>query len=131
MLDIYEDHILPHAHDAKCRGLLKCPTCTGRVRNPRCGDEVCIDLAIDDRGCITLARFEAQGCFISQAAADILCEHVEGQSVEAAAALRAETMLGLLGVPLTAGRYECALLALHCLRRLIDADCLSSAEGQR
>jgi nitrogen fixation NifU-like protein len=83
---------------------------------------VCIDLAVDDKGNITRARFEAQGCFISQAAADILCEHVEGQSVEAAAALRANTMLDLLRVPLTPARKECALLALTCLRRLLDVD---------
>ena len=131
VLDIYEDYIFPHAHDAKYRGLLKCPTCTGRVRNPRCGDEVCIDLAVDDKGCITLARFEAHGCLISQAAADILCEHVEGQRVEAIAALRPDTMLDLLRVPLTAARYECALLALNCLRRLLDANDTQSTDEMR
>lgn len=91
--EVYEEHILPRSRSSVHRGRLECPTYTGRVRNPRCGDEVCIDLAVDDKGNITRARFEAQGCFISQAAADILCEHVEGQSVEAAAALRANTML--------------------------------------
>jgi nitrogen fixation NifU-like protein len=104
------------------RGRLEFPVRSGCFRNPRYGDEVRIDLTIDDHGCVTRACFEAQGCLISQAAADLVCEHIEGRNVKEIAALRAETILNLLGVPLTAARYECALLALHCVRRLIDAD---------
>jgi nitrogen fixation NifU-like protein len=122
LTDAYEKHVLPHAHAAVHRGHLEFPSRTGSLRNPRCGDEVSIALAIDENGRITRACFEARGCLISQAAADLLCEHIEGRNVKEIAALRAETILNLLGVPLTAARYECALLALHCVRRLIDAD---------
>lgn len=124
LADVYEEHILPHARAAGHRGRLDVdfPTRTGRICNPRCGDEVSIALAIDEKGRIARVCFEARGCLISQAAADLLCEHIEGRNVKEIAVLRAETVLGLLRVPLTAARYECALLALRCLRRLIEID---------
>jgi len=62
LADIYEDHVLPHAYSVAHRGRLEFPSRTGRFRNPRCGDEVCIDLSVDDKGCVTRACFESRGC---------------------------------------------------------------------
>jgi nitrogen fixation NifU-like protein len=117
--DLYEDHLLAHAASVARRGCLPHPTHAAALRSPRCGDEVRIDLAIDDGGCVTAARFQARGCLISQAAASILCEFIEGRSVGDVRAMTPATALQLVQVPLLPARRECALLAYRCLRAML------------
>jgi nitrogen fixation NifU-like protein len=119
LADAYEDHLLPHAESVARRGRLAHPTLTAALRNPRCGDELRIDLAIDDADCVTDARFQARGCLINRAAASILCEFIEGRSVGDVRAMTPATVLQLVQVPLLPARRECALLAYRCLQAML------------
>lgn len=120
LAELYEDHIIPHADAPRHRGRIPHATHSACLRNPRCGDEVLLDLLIDGDGHIIGARFEARGCLISQAAADILCEFVEAKTVCGIQQLTAHEMLDLLGVPLTPRRIDCALLVFSALKVIID-----------
>ena len=88
--------------------------------NPLCGDVVNLDLALDGGDRIAEVRFEGKGCVISQAAASILAEHVEGKPLGEARAVTADHMLGWLGIPLTPARRKCGLLALRALHRALE-----------
>lgn len=48
--------------------------------NPSCGDQVRLQIIHRD-GHIEQARFEGEGCSISMASADMLCEVLEGKSL--------------------------------------------------
>jgi nitrogen fixation NifU-like protein len=80
--DLYQEHILEHFESPYHKGHVECPTCTHADKNPLCGDYVNLELKVDDAGVVTDAYFDGTGCAISQAAASILCETIEGKTIE-------------------------------------------------
>lgn len=47
--------------------------------NPSCGDELVLYLKVDEKGVISDASFDGDGCAISQASADIMCDLIIGK----------------------------------------------------
>ena len=117
--EIYQEHILEHFECPYHRGRLEHPTITHRDKNPLCGDVVELQLRIDKNEKIVDAWFEGQGCAISQAAASMLCEQIEGKNLEEVRGMQAQNMLDLLGVPLTASRQKCGLLGFKVLKTMV------------
>ncbi len=68
---------------------------------------------------MSMAYFEGGGCVISQAAASLLCEHIEGRTLDDLAAFTAADMLGLIDIPLLPRRQDCGLLALRVLKNIV------------
>ncbi len=48
--------------------------------NPSCGDDIILNLKVDENGIITDGAYEGEGCAISQASADIMLDLVIGKS---------------------------------------------------
>ena len=48
--------------------------------NPSCGDDIILNLVVDEDGIITDGAYEGEGCAISQASADIMLDLVIGKS---------------------------------------------------
>ena len=117
--DLYDELILDHYESPYHRGQLELPSCTHTERNPLCGDRVQLQLQIDSEQRIQQAFFDGEGCAISQAAASILCEHIEGMTLTEIEAFDAPAMLDLLQVQLTAVRQRCGLLGFKVLKTLV------------
>lgn len=117
--DLYQEHILEHFESPYHKGHVECPTCTHADKNPLCGDYVNLELKVDDAGVVTDAYFDGTGCAISQAAASILCETIEGKTIEELRSMQAKEMLDLLQVPLTATRQKCGLLSFKILKTML------------
>jgi len=98
------------------RGAVELHTHEYEDENPLCGDRIRVELRIvEDR--IVEARFDGQGCAISQAAAELLLDRVQGQTIEGTGALTRDDVLEDLGLPtISPARLKCALLALGVLR---------------
>lgn len=116
--DLYDEHILDHFESPYHKGRLEQPTCAHCDRNPICGDQISLELKVDG-DTIREAYFDGKGCAISQAAASILCEYVEGRSLDEMRDLQAKDMLGLLKVRLTASRQKCGLLGFKVLKTML------------
>ena len=84
--------------------------------NPLCGDELTVQLAVDDEGRIEDIRFSGHGCAISQAAASMTSGEVKGMPVEDLLRLDRSFVLDLLGIDISATRMKCALLSLKVLK---------------
>ena len=117
--ELYDELILDHYESPYHRGQLEAPSCTHTERNPLCGDRVQLQLQIDSGQRIQQAFFDGEGCAISQAAASILCEHIEGMTLTEIEAFDAPAMLDLLQVQLTAVRQRCGLLGFKVLKTLV------------
>jgi nitrogen fixation NifU-like protein len=78
-----------------------------------------IQLAVDEQGRIEQAYFDGEGCAISQAAASILCEAIEGKRLVEVEGMQAQDMLDMLKVPLTATRQRCGLLGFKVLKTIV------------
>jgi nitrogen fixation NifU-like protein len=93
---LYQEAILEHYRRPRNKGTLEPHTRRVVLHNPLCGDEVQLDLLVED-GIITDVRFTGRGCSISQASASIMTELVKGQSIATSLALArrfAEMMRG-------------------------------------
>lgn len=115
MNDLFRENILEHHRYPRCHGTLDAPDVSIEDANPLCGDHIRMDLRIRDN-VLEQVRFSGQGCSISQAAASMLCEHVEGRTLDEIKALSRQDVLDMLGIDLGPVRLKCAMLALKALK---------------
>lgn len=116
MEDIYRQYILEHYRDPRNHGRLDHPDIHAADTNPLCGDRIELDLQTAD-GRVTDVRFSGRGCAISQAAASMLTERIEGASLDELRALKPADILEMLGVEIGPARQRCALLSLRVLHQ--------------
>lgn len=113
-----ETFLRDHFEASEFRGRLENPSTSQTILNRTCGDQVTLDLLIKDNT-IQDAAFEAQGCIISQAATSILCEFIQGQSIEQLKQFDAPSMLKQIRIPLSPRRMQCGLLAFQALKQIL------------
>jgi nitrogen fixation protein NifU and related proteins len=113
--DLYREQILDHYRNPRNYGMIEDPDITYEDTNPLCGDRIRIDLRVQD-GKIAEVKFSGRGCAISQAAASILTEIVDGQDLDEVRNITADDILDELAIPISPARIKCALLGLKVLK---------------
>jgi nitrogen fixation NifU-like protein len=125
---LYQDIILDHYKHPRGKHLLAGPQGESHQVNPTCGDEVTVQVSLDDEGGLVIG-YEGQGCSISQASASVMSELVSGSEPAEADRVRQgfvelmrskgagepdEDLLGdgvaFVGVAKYPARIKCALL---------------------
>jgi nitrogen fixation NifU-like protein len=139
--DLYQSIILDHNRRPKNYGALEGATSRAEGRNPLCGDEVAVELRIDD-DTIEEVKFTAVGCAVSRAAASIMTQAVKGKSRREAERLFEQfhglvtgklkptpaearalgEMAAFSGVSRFPMRVKCASMPWHTLQRALHAD---------
>jgi nitrogen fixation NifU-like protein len=135
---LYQEVILDHYRRPRNKGKLEEPSGSATLRNPLCGDEVDVQVALRE-GKVADVRFGGHGCSISQASASMMTELVKGRTPEEvraigerfAAMIRGDAdaakdeALGqarsLSGVSRFPTRVRCALIAWEAMARAVDA----------
>jgi nitrogen fixation protein NifU and related proteins len=136
--DLYQEVILDHGRRPRRGARLAAFDATAKGDNPMCGDRVQVFVQRDADGRIAHAGFEARGCAISIASADLMAEVVEGRSddeirrmaqqfreMAMSGEARAddaamERLLPLAGVHEFPSRVKCATLPWHALIAALD-----------
>ncbi|MFO7664323.1 MAG: iron-sulfur cluster assembly scaffold protein [Chloroflexota bacterium] len=113
---IYREQILDLYENPLNFGEVIDPDFSYEEDNPLCGDVIRIDIRLDDNQRVSEVAWRGDGCAISQAAASLLTEEIKGMSLDDLRNLKSETLLELVGVPLSMARVKCALLALKVLK---------------
>jgi nitrogen fixation protein NifU and related proteins len=113
---LYREQILEHYKHPQNFGELDDPDLEFEDNNPLCGDELRVQLKVDDERRITDVAFSGQGCAISQASASMISDEVKGMSVDDLLRLDKAFVLELLGIDISATRMKCALLSLKVLK---------------
>jgi nitrogen fixation NifU-like protein len=116
MDDLYRENILEHYKHPHNWGELEDPDLEAQDLNPLCGDELRVQIAIDEEGRVRDVAFSGHGCAISQAAASMTSDEIRGMKVEDLLALDRSFVLDLLGIDISATRMKCALLSLKVLK---------------
>lgn len=115
MDDFYREYIVDHYRNPRNYGTIEDADISHEEHNPVCGDRVHLDLTVEDNRIVDI-RFSGDGCAISQAAASMLTEMVDGHTLEEARTISKEDVLEQLGIELGPVRLKCALLALKVLK---------------
>jgi nitrogen fixation NifU-like protein len=115
-MDYYREYILDHYRNPRNYGTLEHPSAHAEDSNPLCGDQLAIDLRVEDNR-VTEVRFKGRGCAISQASASMLSELIEGHTVDEVVQLGKDDVLDALGISISPARTKCAFLSLRVLHR--------------
>ena len=139
--DLYQEVILDHGRHPRHGKRLESFDATAKGDNPMCGDRVQVWLKLDN-GTIDAVGFEARGCAISVASADLMADAVKGRNPADTRALFAafrdmartgtcphcaadleaplERLAPLSGVHEYPSRVKCATLPWHALIAALD-----------
>ena len=115
MDDFYRENILDHYKNPRNHGHIDHPSAVAEGVNPLCGDELAIELKVED-GVVTDVRYNGRGCAISQAAASMLSDQIKGRPVAELTGVGKDDVLEELGIPLTPIRLKCAMLSVGVLK---------------
>jgi nitrogen fixation protein NifU and related proteins len=87
--------------------------------NPGCGDIVDIHIKVSDDGKMEKIMFQGEGCTISQAAAELVSDRMEGSTLGEIEALEHDVIIDELGREVVLSRPRCATLALGTLKQAV------------
>jgi nitrogen fixation protein NifU and related proteins len=135
--DLYQEVILDHGRHPRHAHRLDSFDATAKGDNPMCGDRIEVWVKLAPDGSIADTGFDARGCAISVASADLMAETVQGRSPADTRALfeafremartgtcpacdgtlaePLERLQPLAGVHEYPSRVKCATLAWHAL----------------
>ncbi len=116
MDDLYRENILEHYKQPHNWGELADADLEFEDFNPLCGDELKVQIKVDENERIAAVRFSGHGCAISQASASMASDEVVGMPVRDLLGLDRAFVLDLLGIDISATRMKCALLSLKVLK---------------
>jgi nitrogen fixation NifU-like protein len=144
--DLYRQVIMDHYQRPRNQGQLREGTVSVDLRNPSCGDEVTLQLAVAD-GVVQDVRFSGSGCSISIASTSMMTEAIKGKTIDEALALAKNfrsMMLGqsvdadamgdlesLHGVSKFPARIKCATLGWQALEQAANKASSDAGEGQQ
>lgn len=143
--DLYQEILLEHNRRPRNFRTLEDATHHADGFNPLCGDEISLQLRVDEET-VGDVGFQGHGCAISRASASLLTQAVKGSSTSDAMAMfdefhrmltepDAELDYDLLGdLEMLAGviayptRIKCAILAWHTLKAAMDGEGIATTE---
>ena len=110
--DMYREQILDHYKNPRNYGELEDPTFSHVGENPMCGDEIRVDVTLeDDDDTIEYVSFVGDGCAISQASASLLSQKLPGMSLDELEGMDRDDVTEMLGIDISPMRIKCAVLA--------------------
>ena len=131
---ILNEHNLSPNH----KGVLEDATFTLHGVNPSCGDNIYLQLKIDENGIITDGSFNGSGCAISQASVDMMLDDIIGQNKEEALRLarlfmdmiqgkvsddealeELDEAASLKNISFMPARVKCAVLGWHTMQEML------------
>lgn len=135
---IYTELITEHSQYSPYKGELNEATIRERGHNPSCGDDIQLDICIED-GKVAKMRFHGVGCAISQASTSMMIELLEGKTLGEAMTL-ADTFIKMIKKEITSeeelavledaitfqaistmpARVKCAVLSWYTLKKVIE-----------
>ncbi len=84
--------------------------------NPGCGDVVTVYLCSENVTAPVTLTFEGQGCTVSQAAASMVMELMQGKTLDEIEAASVEPLLALIGPDIAGARRRCVTLAFDAVK---------------
>ncbi len=137
---LYAEILNEHNTNPTHKGMTDNPTLTLRGVNPSCGDDIYLQLKVDENGVITDGSFNGSGCAISQASVDMMLDNVIGKSKEEAlgqARLFMDMIQGketdddkiaeldeaasLKNISYMPARVKCAVLGWHTMQEMLSS----------
>ena len=112
---MYRENILDHYKHPHNHGEIKNPDIKFTENNPLCGDVITINIKLNDSK-VEDVKFRGRGCAISQSAASMLTDEIEGKTLKEVKNLQREDIVNMLGIDIGVVRTKCATLGLVAVK---------------
>ncbi len=132
--EILNEHNIRPTH----KGTMDEPSLVLRGVNPSCGDDIYLQLKVDENGKISDGSFSGSGCAISQASVDMMLDDIIGRTKEDALRL-AELFMNMIqgkemkeeeleeldeaaalkNISFMPARVKCAVLGWHTMQEML------------
>ncbi len=138
LTQIYNELIMEHSMNSYNKKKLPSPNASEIGHNPNCGDEITLELTLNDNIIEDMA-FTGHGCAISQASTSIMIDTLKGKSISQAKDIiktfiemikrettneeeleKLEDAIAFKNVSNMPARVKCALLAWHTLEDMLN-----------
>ena len=114
MTQLYQEHIMDHYRNPRNQGLVGTPSFYSFAHNALCGDSVEVSGIVVGLRLVKVG-FRGKGCVISQAAASLFCQAMEGKLIPEIMRTGPDDVTKLVGIELGPVRLKCALLVREAL----------------
>ena len=138
--DVYNELIMEHSMNSYNKKKIENADFCEIGHNPNCGDEITLQLKIDDDKIQDMA-FSGHGCAISQASTSIMIDTLKGKTIEEAKEIiktfiemikretkseeeleKLEDAIAFKNVANMPARVKCALLAWHTIEDILNKE---------
>ena len=135
--DVYNDLIMEHSMNSYNKRKIENADKTEKGHNPRCGDEIELQLKMDGNIIEDIA-FTGQGCAISQSSTSIMSDVLRGKTIQEAKEIvktfidmikrettdekqleKLEDAIAFKNIAYMPARVKCALLAWHTIEKML------------
>ncbi len=136
---LYQEILNEHNLNPSHKGTMENPSLTLQGVNPSCGDNIFLQLKLDENGIITEGTFSGSGCAISQASVDMMLDDIIGKPKDEALKL-AELFMNMIkgtakdeelepldeaaslkDISHMPARVKCAVLGWHTMEEMLKA----------
>ena len=113
---MYNKKVFRHYNNPHNKGRLDKTSFVFEGKNPFCGDDIIIDIEVNENNIITDVSWEGKGCAISQAAASLFTEEIKNKNLDEIKTWDNKLILDLVDIDLSPSRVKCALLPLYAIK---------------
>ena len=116
----YSDKVIDHYENPRNVGTFDkddSDVGTGMVGAPACGDEMRLQIKVNDQGIIEDAKFKTYGCGSAIASSSLITEWVKGKSLDDALAIKNSEIAEELELPPV--KIHCSILAEDAVKAAV------------
>lgn len=110
---------MDHFENPRNYGTLESADVIQEGGNPGCGDILKVYLKVDSQGHVDEITFSAEGCMLSQAAASVVLEKMNGKPVNEIQEMSPDIIREALGKKVVSTRPRCAMLGFNTLKNAV------------
>ena len=117
---IYMEQLMDNYKNPQNVGVIEDYTYFSNFKNPTCGDKFEIYIKLDNKNKkIENVKFKGDGCAISTASMSLFSQKLIGMNLEDAKKLTNLDVFKILGVKISPGRINCAMISINAFNSAI------------
>lgn len=117
--ELYKENLLDHNKNPHNKRVIASAHSEAEARNASCGDRGILFVSFDADGRVADSAFQGDGCAVSQAGLSMLTDKLRSMTKAELKLLSPGDIYTMLGVHISPGRANCALLGYAALEKIL------------